>query len=368
MSALTSREIRVSSISLSALNYNNYNKKCDDFNSESNNTSKQCNNDFIDAREVKKCILDTPVIFLDCRTAKDFNSVHIKNSIHLNCRDKLIKKRLEAKKMSVVDLINCQETKKKLLESVNVKEAQNYLNSKSLSEMIVIYDDKTSDLDELKDNPLKIVQENIKQFGVKSECKILKGGFKFFFETFPEYCINKCETKIPLDLTLKSQRDQTREEIENCKLTEITPYLYLGNESDAKELDKLVEKGIFYILNVTKNIPFYNQNISENSKLFNLKRISVNDCPNEDLVQYFDEAFNFIDEAKSKNSKVLVHCQAGVSRSPTIVIAYLMKMQNFKAIEAYQKIKEIRPIIAPNIVFMNQLFNFEKKLDMIKAE
>ena len=68
----------------------------------------------------------------------------------------------------------------------------------------------------------------------------------------------------------------------------------MGNESDAKELDKLVEKGIFYILNVTKNIPFYNQNISENSKLFNLKRISVNDCPNEDLVQYFDEAFNFI--------------------------------------------------------------------------
>ena len=44
--------------------------------------------------------------------------------------------------------------------------------------MIVIYDDKTSDLSELQSesNPLKIVQENIKQSGYKKECKILKGN------------------------------------------------------------------------------------------------------------------------------------------------------------------------------------------------
>jgi hypothetical protein len=43
--------------------------------------------------------------------------------------------------------------------------------------MIVIYDDKTSNLNELQSesNPLKIVQENIKQCGYKKECKILKG-------------------------------------------------------------------------------------------------------------------------------------------------------------------------------------------------
>ena len=43
------------------------------------------------------------------------------------------------------------------------------------NELIVIYDDKTSDLEELNDNPVKIVQDNIKQSGFQNDCKILKG-------------------------------------------------------------------------------------------------------------------------------------------------------------------------------------------------
>ena len=52
----------------------------------------------------------------------------------------------------------------------------------------------------------------------------------------------------------------------------------------------------------------------------------------------------------------------GISRSPTIVIAYLMKKLNLKLVDAYEKVREKRPIIAPNIVFMNQLMDYETKL------
>lgn len=142
--------------------------------SETNgNKAPSKSNLFIEPSELKNQFIKSliPVIFLDCRTAKDFNQVHITNSVHLNCRDKIIKKRLENKKISFVDLINCKETKKKI-DSI-----KNYnTESRSICELFVLYDDKTSDPDELKDNPLKIVQENIKQSGYENDCKILKGS------------------------------------------------------------------------------------------------------------------------------------------------------------------------------------------------
>jgi len=58
--------------------------------------------------------------------------------------------------------------------------------------------------------------------------------------------------------------------------------------------------------------------------------IPVSDSPIENISQYFNETNQFIDEAlKIENNNVLVHCHAGVSRSATICIAYLMyKMKN----------------------------------------
>lgn len=128
-----------------------------------------------------------------------------------------------------------------------------------------------------------------------------KGGIKIFSECFPEYCTNKTEPKLSLNLVPKlKQQDQACDDIENCKMTEIFPFLYLGNESDAKDLDKLDELKIYHILNVTKNIPFYDQN-QEKSKKFFFKRISVNDSTGESLMEHFDEAFSFIGKFLSTN-------------------------------------------------------------------
>ena len=64
---------------------------------------------------------------------------------------------------------------------------------------------------------------------------------------------------------------------------------------------------------------------------------------------------------------MLVHCQAGISRSPTIVIAYLMKKHNLKFNEAYNKVRDLRPIIAPNLIFMSQLMDYDAKLESLKS-
>lgn len=76
----------------------------------------------------------------------------------------------------------------------------------------------------------------------------------------------------------------------------------------------------------------------------------------------FELFFQMEDEAIRNESKVLVHCQAGVSRSPTIVIAYLMHKYNMRMNDAYARVRDMRPIVAPNLIFIGQLLDFESKL------
>ncbi len=226
----------------------------------SNPGSTSCQ--FIDPTELKNSFYEFSskffMILLDCRTYSDFNLKHIKDSVHLNCRDKLTKKRLQTRKLTVKDLISSQEIKNKfdeddetlkpgsesLTDSGRSKSEQTNSLIQSASEasrtannMIVLYDDTTCDLSDLQSdqNPLKIVQDNIKQSGYKRDCKILKGGFKSFYENFPEFCTMKDLEEEQRSFFSKHQdyikekkEDQKQSAIDNAVMTEITPFLFLG--------------------------------------------------------------------------------------------------------------------------------------------
>lgn len=69
------------------------------------------------------------------------------------------------------------------------------------------------------------------------------------------------------------------------------------------------------------------------------------------------------EEAHQAGMGLLIHCQAGVSRSATIVIAYLMKHTWMTMTDAYKFVKTRRPIISPNLNFMGQLLEFEEDLN-----
>jgi len=67
------------------------------------------------------------------------------------------------------------------------------------------------------------------------------------------------------------------------------------------------------------------------------------------------------ESARCRGGKVLVHCQAGVSRSPTLVVAYLMARYGRSMMDAFNAVKERRPVVAPNFNFMGQLLEFEQR-------
>ncbi len=100
----------------------------------------------------------------------------------------------------------------------------------------------------------------------------------------------------------------------------IDDFLYHGDLGHASNIGLLNQLGIRHIVNVCDCS--LDQMITEK---FNVLWINVNDELQADIKKYFDETNQFLYNCKEKNEKVLVHCQMGISRSSSIVLAYLMK-------------------------------------------
>lgn len=77
------------------------------------------------------------------------------------------------------------------------------------------------------------------------------------------------------------------------------------------------------------------------------------DLPESDISAAIKKCINIIHEGRSEN--ILVHCNAGVSRSPAIVISYLMVTEKLSYDDAYDKVRKARNCIKPNEGFVKQL-------------
>ena len=71
---------------------------------------------------------------------------------------------------------------------------------------------------------------------------------------------------------------------------------------------------------------------------------------------------NKINEVRDKKGRTLVHCFAGISRSATLVIAYLVHELGYTLRQAHDFVRSKRPCIQPNIGFWKQLIELENKV------
>lgn len=87
-------------------------------------------------------------------------------------------------------------------------------------------------------------------------------------------------------------------------------------------------------------------------------RLPLRDTADEDIYQYFDKVADLIYEAIELGESVLVHCRCGVSRSVTLVCAYLIKYHNLNHLEAIHAVQKKRACANPIPAFRNQLRSF----------
>lgn len=134
------------------------------------------------------------------------------------------------------------------------------------------------------------------------------------------------------------------------------PGLYLSNARAAADRNVLTSLGITHVLTIEAHkLPkdtFEGTNIST---LF----IRAYDLPQAHIMHYFPMTNSFIDEGLRKGN-VLVHCHFGVSRSATIVIAYLMSKYKMTFEQAYVYVRQRRRFINPNTGFVSQLREYQR--------
>src|SRR3990167_8078048 len=125
--------------------------------------------------------------------------------------------------------------------------------------------------------------------------------------------------------------------------------IFVGDQTSATNKNIVDQLNIKYIINLAYPHVKYNH---DGIKQMN---INIDDHPSSNIRQHFQQTRNFIDNGVDNGNNVLIHCAAGISRSATIAIDYLMHKLKMPYDNAFQLVKNRRNIINPNDGFKQQL-------------
>jgi hypothetical protein len=138
--------------------------------------------------------------------------------------------------------------------------------------------------------------------------------------------------------------------------------LFLGDEYASYDETFLKEKNITAIVTVMpESHPF---SLNDKFSHFKFHHIPILDKNDVNITEYIPDFLKFLDECFAENRIVYVHCMMGISRSVSLVIAYIMQKQKIKFNDAYKFVKDRRSQADPNFGFTCQLMGYEKTLGL----
>ncbi|XP_017575166.1 dual specificity protein phosphatase 2 [Pygocentrus nattereri] len=224
---------------------------------------------------------------------------------------------------------------------------------------VVVLDEASRSVRELRRESvagllLRALQEELREDS--TEVCFLQGGFDEFAALYPDLCLNTplmCGSPTAVSDPETICSTKTTPLYDQGDPVEILPFLFLGSAHHSSRRETLERCGITAVLNVSSSCP----NLFEQELQYMTLR--VEDSLAADIRVLFPEAIRFIDSVKESGGRVLVHCQAGISRSATICLAYLIHARRVRLDEAFDFVKRRRQVISPNLAFMGQLLQFE---------
>jgi protein-tyrosine phosphatase len=134
--------------------------------------------------------------------------------------------------------------------------------------------------------------------------------------------------------------------------------IYFGSYYNVSNNITLLKNfGITHIINLSQN----KTNLFINDfKYFTFK---IPDLPLFNFSTLFDDIINLIINIIKNNGILYIHCAKGISRSATILIAFIGKLLNLDFITAYKYVFIKRPCIKPNIGFCIELIEYFDKIN-----
>jgi protein-tyrosine phosphatase len=133
----------------------------------------------------------------------------------------------------------------------------------------------------------------------------------------------------------------------------ITPYIFLGSLEDAKD------RRYNYIVNVSDQ--------SYTKPYTPVITLLSNDISSFKIDKYFDVFCDMMYGMEQRRESCLVHCMQGISRSATMVAAYLIRRYGMTAVQAVEELRQKRHIVNPNPGFMKMLQKYHKKLSVASS-
>ena len=132
-------------------------------------------------------------------------------------------------------------------------------------------------------------------------------------------------------------------------MSQITPNIYIGGFTEARNRKWLADRGITHIVNAATELPNYFPNH------FKYLRLDLNDVPGQYIHSALNRSYNFMKNVINRGGIVFVHCFAGVSRSSSQIINYIMMDKNVSFEKSLNYMRMKHPRTNPNPGFQRQL-------------